>query len=50
MMNFNVIARFNKTNVNTFQVLRHELMKVLKGGEKLSYLGTSFMNNRNLLT
>ena len=31
-MNLNVVARFNKTNANTFQVLRNEFMEVRKGG------------------
>ena len=40
MMHLNVVARFNKTSANTFQVLRNELMKAWGGGdEELSYLG-----------
>jgi hypothetical protein len=27
MMNLNIVARFNTTNANTFQVLRNELME-----------------------
>ena len=37
MMNLNIVARFNTTNANTFQVLRNELMEAFGGG--LNYLG-----------
>ena len=29
MMNLNVVAKFNKTNANTFQVLRNEVTLAL---------------------
>jgi hypothetical protein len=36
MMNLNIVTRFNKTNANTFQVLRNEMMEAFVGvGTKL---------------
>ena len=37
MMNLNVVAKFNKTNGNTFQVLRNEVTKALGWKETMLF-------------
>ena len=39
MMNLNIVTRFNKTNANTFQVLRNELTEAFFFGGETNLIG-----------